>query len=290
VEQAARDPDREAEIMRAAVVRHIPLIDGLEPVDTVGTAGVADLDVDAPGAETVVEKVRRIMETLAVHGSLGLSALSRESGLSKTTVHRLCGELVEWGIVARSEGEFTLGSRLSELGHMAPSSDSLRDVGHPYLVELFAAFRLPVTVSILHGTNVRCVDKVSGSVDQASHWMGVGTRAPAHATSAGKAIVAFSPQEVFDAIVAKPLVCVTPYTVSVPARLAQQMREIRRTGIAYARNETRIGAVSLGVPIVTSSGRVLGAVGMSLTTKATKVNDLEQALKVQAGRIARQLQ
>jgi len=62
-------------------------------------------------ADSVIEKVRCVIETLAAHGPLGLTALARESGIAKTTVHRLCSELVEWGVLDRSAGAFILGRR-----------------------------------------------------------------------------------------------------------------------------------------------------------------------------------
>lgn len=247
---------------------------------------------DDQSADSVIDKVRCVIETLAAQGPLGLTALARESGVSKTTVHRLCSELVEWGIVARSSGVFTLGRRLSELGHMAPDVGSLAQVGHPYAAELFATFRVTTTLSVLHTkTSVRCVDKiwVTGQ-DPSSYWMGIGTRAPAHCTAAGKAIVAFGPPDIFEAVVARPMVAITPYTVSGRDLFAKEIAEVRRTGVAWARNEIRMNSVAVGVPIVTGSGAVLGAITCSLGPDANRVPELIHAMKLQSRRIATQMQ
>jgi DNA-binding IclR family transcriptional regulator len=241
--------------------------------------------------DSVVEKVRRLIETLASHGPLGLTGLARESGISKTTVHRLCGELVEWGVVERSAGLFQLGGRLSELGDMAPATGSLADIGHPYIAELFAMFRTTVSLSVPHGKrSVRCVDKIwAPGQDHSSYWMGIGTRAPMHCTAAGKAILAFSPPEVFEAVVAQPLVAMTPFTISGPEKLAREMEEIRRSGIAWVRNEIKMDSYAIAVPILTDYGRVVGAIVSGLAGKANKVGELETAMKTQARRIAMQM-
>lgn len=247
---------------------------------------------DDLGAGSVIEKVRRLIETMAVHGPLGLTALARESGISKTTVHRICGELVDWGVVERSAGVFQLGPRLAELGDMTPTSGSLAEIGHPYLAELFATFRLTFNLSVAHGTrSVRCVDKIwAPGQDHSSYWMGIGTRAPMHCTAAGKAILAFSPPEVLDAVVAQPLVAMTPYTISGPERLTREIAEIRRSGVAWVRNEIRVDSYAVAVPIITRHGKVDGAISAGLTSKATRVDELEAALKTQARRIAATMQ
>lgn len=257
------------------------------------TADVPAAPPETPGNDSVIEKVRGIIEALAACGPLGLTALSRETGISKSTVHRLCGELVAWGVVSRSRAEnaFVLGRHLSELAEMVPSSGSLRAIAHPYVAELFATFRLASSLSVLQDpTTVRCVEKIyAAGQDPANYWMGVGTRAPVHCTSAGKAILAFSPPHVFDAVVAQPLVAMTPFTVSGPERLARELAEIRRTGVAWTRNEIRMDCVAMAVPILAGSGAVVGALSVGLGAKAPRVPELEKAMKVQASRIAAQL-
>ncbi|MEV1295490.1 IclR family transcriptional regulator [Pseudonocardia sp. NPDC049635] len=250
-----------------------------------------DCDTVTPraGAETVVDKVRKVLETVAYHGPLGLSALAREAGLSKTTVHRLTGELLVWGVVERSEGRFVLGRRMADLGQLVTSRESLREIGHPFAVELFAQFRLPVTLSVRQGLDVRCVAKISGTVDEATGWMGVGTRAPLHCTAAGKAILAFSPPELFAAVVSRPMRGVTPFSTVAPAKLALQLRDVRRTGYSVVRQEVHIGASSIGVPMIDRHGRVAGAFAMPLPKRAEQAAELQRCIKQQAARLAAQL-
>jgi DNA-binding IclR family transcriptional regulator len=175
---------------------------------------------------------------------------------------------------------------------MAPNVGSLAEVGHPYAAELFATFRLSTSLSVLHTkTMVRCVDKIwVAGQDPSSFWMGIGTRAPAHCTAAGKAIVAFSPPEVFEAVVASPLVAITPYTVSGPELFAKEMEKVRRVGVAWTRNEIRMDSIAVGVPIVTEYGKVIGAISCGLGARAARVDELINAMKLQARRIAAQMQ
>jgi len=242
-----------------------------------------------PGAESVIDKVRCLVETLGVHGPLGLTALARESKISKTTVYRLCSELVEWGVVNRVDGQYQLGRRMAELGEMAPTAATLAEVGHPYLAELFAIFRTTMNLTVPHGRrSVRCVDKIWAPGQDASQWMGVGSRAPMHCTASGKAMLAFSPPEIFDAVVSRPLVAMTPFTIGGPEKLAREMEQIRRTGVAWVRNEIRMESCAIAVPILSEDGRVIGAIAAGLGPQVTKVPaELKDGMTTQARRIAR---
>jgi DNA-binding IclR family transcriptional regulator len=241
------------------------------------------------GAETVVDKIRKVIETVAHHGPLGLSALAREAGLSKTTVHRLSGELLAWGMIERIEGQFVLGQRMAELGQLVTPRESLREIGHPFAVELFTQFRLPVSLSVRQGLDVRCVAKISGTVDEATGWMGVGTRAPLHCTAAGKAILAFSPPELFTAVVSRPMRGVTQYSIVAPTKLALQLRDVRRSGYSVVRQEFHVGASSIGVPVIDRHGTVAGAFAMPLPARPEQATELQRRIKQQAARLAAQL-
>src|SRR4051812_50035984 len=48
---------------------------------------------------------RRVIETLRTTGSMTRSALARTTGLSRTTISTLLGELIEQGIVAEADAD-----------------------------------------------------------------------------------------------------------------------------------------------------------------------------------------
>jgi DNA-binding IclR family transcriptional regulator len=254
----------------------------------------------SPGAEdhspSVIEKVRALMEVLGGHSvPIGLSALARESGISKSTVHRLCTELIAWGVVERVGTGFRLGVRLAELALTVPSRDRFREVVGPYGIELYALTRHTANLSILVGTDVVCIDKFHGACDT-SQWVQVGTRMPAHSTSAGKAIIAFSSPAVVAKVMSQPLRRVTPFTLASPQMLSKELAEIRRSGLAFCREEVRLGLASLSAPLFGRGGKVVGALSVtsksaSLTSGASlRSSDIEAALKGQAQRLSHALQ
>jgi DNA-binding IclR family transcriptional regulator len=55
------------------------------------------------------------------HPILGLPEISRRTGLSSSTTHRLATELTEWGALARtSDLRYRIGPTLHRLGEIAP--------------------------------------------------------------------------------------------------------------------------------------------------------------------------
>ena len=235
---------------------------------------------------TVLGKVQAVVETLASQGPLGTVALARAAGLPKTTVRRLCAELVAWGVVEQIDGKYRIGRRLTELAQMAPPCKSLADEVQPFATDLFTQLRSPVTVLTPHGTQVRCIATVSSPTERTPHVMR-GVRAPMHATAGGKAMLAFSPEELFAQVVSRPLVRLTPYTICSAKVLARQVREARLQGFATIRQETRIGHAAMAVPFHNRHGRLVGALAVKIPVQATDLSKYERALKAQAESISR---
>ena len=81
--------------------------------------------------------------------------------------------------------------------------------------------------------------------------MGVGSRFPAHATSAGKVLLGALPQDeirkLYEGPVALP--AVTPFTITDLSVLLQQIEKARLDGWCYINQETAMGIASIAVAI-----------------------------------------
>jgi DNA-binding IclR family transcriptional regulator len=70
----------------------------------------------------------------------------------------------------------------------------------------------------------------------------------------------------------------------------REIGQVRRTGVAWTRNEIRMNTFGVAVPIVTEYGKVVGALSCGLGARANSTDELVKAMKVQARRIAQQMQ
>jgi len=238
---------------------------------------------------SVVRKVQAIIEALAFSPKpLGLSELSRRSGISKPTAYRLCQELLDWGVIEQVHRKFRLGARLYELGNHVPTRRRLRDAALPFMEDLFVATNQTIHLAVLDGREVLYVDRISGSRSDRAPSAVVG-RMPMHCTATGKCLLAFSDAEVVREYLADPLEARTAFTVTVPRLLFEQLVQARKEGYAFEREELFLGYASVAAPVIGRDGTVVAAVSITSGTSHFDLDRLLPPLRTATRALGRQL-
>lgn len=198
------------------------------------------------------------------HRELTLTDLARRADVPVPTAHRLVGELVVGGALARRpSGEYVVGRRLWDVGLLAPVEAGLRRVAEPFLHDIHAASRATVHLAVRDGGEALYLERMSGrsSVPVVSQ---IGSTLPLHCTGVGKVLLAHAPDEVQVRVLGS-LHRVTRYTITQPGLLRRQLTRVRRDGFATTTEEMSLGACSVAVPVwrddevVASIGVVVGA-------------------------------
>jgi DNA-binding IclR family transcriptional regulator len=243
-------------------------------------------------AQAGVSVASRVLALLgafdAEHRALTLSDLARRAGLAVPTAHRLVAELVDWGaLVRRSSGEYVIGRRLWDLGLLSPTQSGLRQVASPFLHDIYGATLATVHLAVRDDLEVLYLDRLSGhaSVPVVSQ---VGSRLPMHATGVGKVLLAYAPEDVQTAVLSR-LTRITPYTITQPGLLRDQMRRVHREGYATTVEEMSLGACSVAVPIRATNGQVVAALGIVVPSLKRDRARLVAALQVAAQGVGRSL-
>src|SRR5512140_1610353 len=121
----------------------------------------------------------RLAKAFSEHeNEMGISALATRLGLAKSTVHRLATTLVEYDILEqnRESGKYRLGLALFELGTLVRRKmDAVSET---------------LQLAVLDHQSVLYI-RILESRQQVRMSSTVGSRAPAHCTSVGKALLAF---------------------------------------------------------------------------------------------------
>ncbi|GAB6984365.1 IclR family transcriptional regulator [Nocardioides pyridinolyticus] len=214
------------------------------------------------------------------HPRLTLTELATRAGLPIPTAHRLVGELVGWGALARTPaGDYVVGRRIWDLGLLAPVQSGLRELASPYLHDLYGATLATVHLAVRDGSEVLYLDRLAGhaSVPVVSS---VGSRLPMHATGVGKVLLAHAPAPVVQDVLAH-LTRVTPYTVTQPGLLRRQLAKVLKDDHATTTEEMSLGACSIAVPIRRDQEVVasLGIVVPSLRDRARLTGALHVAAR-----------
>jgi DNA-binding IclR family transcriptional regulator len=129
------------------------------------------------------------------------------------------------------------------------------------LLDLYELTHETVNLCVLAGDDALYVEKIHGHncVNSPAR---VGAQLPATNTAVGKALVAFSSGKVLQQV-ANNLRPATSSSIASPRQLAHELATIRRSGIAYDRQETKRGLTCIAAPIRNWSGTVFAAVSIS---------------------------
>jgi len=213
------------------------------------------------GAQSVLRAIRLLKHFTAERPGLRLAELSEKSGLNKATTHRLLQALLSEGMLEREtdSGRYRLGPALLALGLQAMSAGNLRAQGRPLLKQLAAETGETATLEVPVEDTMLILDEVSGGRRVAAGG-NVGTRWAMHATSTGKAVIAFSENGL--ARLPERLTPLTVKTITSRQALEEQLVQIRRRGFAESVDELEDGFSGVGTVIRNPAGDILAAMSI----------------------------
>jgi len=190
-----------------------------------------------------------------------LTELGRALGLGKSTVFRILATLEAHGFIVRdpSTGEYRPSMRVWEIGAAALDGDGLVRASRRFLPRLSERTGETAYCSVLDGRDAVHVDVVVTRRPVRLH-AEVGDRFPAHATAAGKVLLAASPGAVVDAYIAGGLARFTGRTLTEPAAFRAELDAVRRQGYALNRGERQEYVVGAAAPVRDHTGRVVAAI------------------------------
>lgn len=241
--------------------------------------------------DAVIDRAFRLLSAFSGGPpELTLDELAQRSGLPRSTAHRLTGQLTKHHALERSPNGWRLGIRLFELGQLVPRPQRLRDAAVAYMGDLYELTHETVQLAVLDGPNVVYIEILSGhhKVPTPSRR---GGRMPAHCTAVGKVLLAFS-HDLGAAMLAShaPLSRRTPNTVTDVEALMHELREVRRDGLAFDREEAAVGLTCVAAPILATSGCADAALSVSMAARgALTPSRVAPAVRVAARALTRQL-
>ena len=174
---------------------------------------------------------------------LSLTELAQRADIPKSTAFRLLGELEQAGFVARNGTKYRLGVSLFELGSRVSlcRPQGLRDTAVHYLSQLHAGTGgLTAHLAVLEGPEILYLEKIHGPRTPRVRTM-PGQRYPASTTALGKAMVALGDAEDLAAVLEHGLPRMTRSSITDPDRFVEELRGVRRAGVARDREEAVAG-------------------------------------------------
>jgi IclR family acetate operon transcriptional repressor len=210
-----------------------------------------------------VAAVERALAVLGALGNgspeLGTNEIARRTGINASTVSRLLATLVGAGLVewVEESGRYRLGVRLVQLGNAVLARLDLREVARLHLEALVIETGETATLSVPGEPDAVTVDFVQ-SVSSVQSVARVGRPSVAHATAAGKVLLAFG--EV--GLPAGPLEAFTARTITDPAVLAAAVERVRERGWAKAVREREDDLSAIAAPVFGSRAELAAILGL----------------------------
>ena len=243
--------------------------------------GMSVVDGRRTGTSQSLERGLAILSCFSSGRALiGVSELSRELGLTRSTTHRYVATLARLGYLQQDAPtrKYSLGPRVVELGFNAINSMELRHVAAPHLQRLCDETGHTVNMAILDDVDIVYVERFRASrrgqneIDLDLH---VGSRLPAYCTSMGKILLAFLPDGDRDDVLSRIAFDRRgPNTLTSRAALLAELRRVRATGVAVNNEELAYGLRSVAVPVVAASGEVVAAVNLAAHRTMASLDDL----------------
>jgi DNA-binding IclR family transcriptional regulator len=240
---------------------------------------------------SVARALALLDEVARSDAGLGVNELARRIGVHASTASRLLATLEEGGYVERSgDGPYRLGLKFVALSDRVLERLDVRERARPWLAWLVEETGETATLSVPGGGEAITVDFVPSPSSVVS-MARVGRPSVAHATAAGKVMLAFGSPGGTGAPVGE-LVAFTDRTITDPRVLAAELEAVRTSGIAEAVGEREADLNALAVPVLGRGDElvaILGLQGPAARLPASTRRALRAPLRRAASELGRSL-
>jgi IclR family transcriptional regulator, acetate operon repressor len=253
------------------------------------TGGAEHADAPAGGSPPLpsragvgaVDNALRLLSLYSERDVLGVSEAARLLGVGRSTAHRLFTTLRAHGFVTQdSTRAYRPGPALRGLGAAVTGAADLRSRCRPYLEVLCDELGETVNLVTLRGREAVFIYSV-----ESRRPLRVGGREgivlPAHAVSAGKALLAqLTPAEVEELYPEEHLPALTERTIVERAALLESLDVIRSLGYALNVGESERGITAVACVV---AGRPRGeGLAVAVSAPSSRVRDDDDLMAVAA--------
>lgn len=209
-----------------------------------------------------------------------LTQMARANGMNLPTARRYLHTFIKLGFMVKDDSAktFQLTPKVMQLGGWVFGSMGIRDRLMPHMKSIRNEMDVTTHCAVLDGNQILAVERILSS-DVVNIDLSAGSRLPIHATSLGKAIVAFmddrEQKKIAGLLEFKPL---TPHTITDASSFLKDLKMTRSRGYAVADQELNIGLKTLAIPIFNTKGQVEASFGVSFPWSRTQESGFEDRL------------
>ena len=235
-----------------------------------------------------VKKAFKILSAISdASNGLGISDLSKQLRIGKSTVHGITSALEEMGVLVRDPlyKRYTVGYSLLELCRTAYLKIELRDLVRKPMEKLVEKVGETVFLGVLNRDHITIVDVVE-SRNEMKITSPPGTRLPLFAGATGRVLLSQIDEEKAKEIIQKKgLVRYTSKTVIDRRRFLREIEQVKEQGYAVDDEEYIPGVRAVAAPLLFASSppAALWVVGFTSTMDDQKmktvIREIQETVK-----------
>jgi DNA-binding IclR family transcriptional regulator len=196
----------------------------------------------------------------APHGETATNLAGR-CGLNRATAWRLLSTMEQYGLVERDPltSRYTIGFTVARMASAA-GFDGLIRSAHGTLRRVSEQTGETANLAVVQQLGLTYIDEVTPPVVLSAKWLG--RQVPLHATSTGKALLAWLPQDEAESLLAEPLTAYTDTTIADRARLRAELIETRERGYSVCVGEMERNLYGVSAPVLGNRDRPFAIVSI----------------------------
>ncbi|GAB3895439.1 IclR family transcriptional regulator [Kibdelosporangium lantanae] len=228
----------------------------------------ADLEPNEPGPATSgrvqsLERAISLLHAVAESSPEGESVanLAVRCGLNRATAWRLLSTLELHSLVERdpATNRYAIGFAITRMASAA-GVDGLVRRSHGIIQRLSQQTGETANLAVVRRLGLTYVDEVTPPVVLAAKWLG--RQVPLHATSTGKALLAWLPAAEVSSLLEGPLTAYTDTTIDDMPRLQEELERTRHRGYGVCAGELEPNLYGVSAPVLDGRGRPYAVVSV----------------------------
>ena len=216
----------------------------------------------APAVEAATKIISFLSES---ESEIGISEISRGTGINKNMLFRILNTLENDGWVYRREQKYALTLLPFKLTSRAVSRMSLNTAATPILYDLANETGESTYLGIIKDGAVLYIQHIDGVKDVRVAGR-VGGEYGLYCSAPGKVLLAYSDADYIEEYLSRQLEKRTKNTITERSALLSELEAIRKRGYATDCEEFGNGITCVAAPVFDHTGKVIGTVGCSAYT------------------------
>jgi IclR family acetate operon transcriptional repressor len=227
----------------------------------------------------VATKLFTLLEAVAAaRDGISVREVARDTGIDKSSVSRIFNQLQALDVVEQSPltGRFEVGRRLSSLGEVLHTHNSLWGLAEPIVRDLVERFDETCYFIVREGFQARFQERIDCR-QTIRYVIESGVVSPLYAGAAGRAILAGMPvEEATEYLARVDLTPMTSETVTDRALLQKFVEQDRERGYSVSLGERVAGGRGIGAPVLRADGYCVAAILWTCPSTRFDVSRVEE--------------